>query len=63
MGYGTALLNFSIEESNKQGISKIWCNARANKADLYLRFGLQKTDKKYTKGGIDFIIMQKVFTH
>ena len=63
MGYGTALLNFIIEESKKQGISKIWCNARANKADVYLRFGLQKTDKKYTKGGIDFIIMQKIFTH
>ena len=57
-GLGTKLLTYMLEELNKIGVSKIWCNARVDKTSYYHRFNLKETDKTYIKGGIDFVIMK-----
>ncbi len=61
LGYGTFLLERIIDLVNKEGIRKIWCNARVEKSNFYERFNLKPTDKKYEKGGIEFVIMERIF--
>ena len=59
LGYGTILLNKIIELVQKEGIKKLWCNARVEKSKFYERFNLKSTDKKFVKGGIEYVIMEK----
>ncbi|WP_109852267.1 GNAT family N-acetyltransferase [Aquimarina sp. AU58] len=59
LGYGTMLLKNIIDLIKKEGIKKLWCNARIEKSKFYERFGLKPTDKKFKKGGIEYIIMEK----
>lgn len=61
-GYGTFLLNYVLEEAGKFKVSSVWCNARLEKAAYYEKFGLKKTPKTYSKGGIDFVVMEKLLT-
>ena len=61
IGYGTALLNYIIALAKEQECHKIWCNARVDKANFYLKFGLQKTTTRFTKEGIAYVIMEKTF--
>ncbi len=58
-GYGTKLLNFLFLELEKEGILKIWCNARTNKIHFYEGFGMKQTEKRFNKGGIAYVIMEK----
>ena len=58
-GYGSKLLTFLMKEVESMNLDKVWCNARVDKTEYYKRFGLLKTEKKYTKGGIDFVILEK----
>ncbi|MGB0976233.1 MAG: GNAT family N-acetyltransferase [Prolixibacteraceae bacterium] len=60
-GLGTRLLKYVIEEVKKQHISRLWCNARIDKASFYEKFGLTKTEQTYTKGGIEYVIMERRF--
>ncbi|OEK06037.1 GNAT family N-acetyltransferase [Flavivirga aquatica] len=60
-GYGTLLLEHLIAFVLDKKLNKLWCNARADKTFFYERFGMLKTSKTYTKGGIDFVIMEKCF--
>ncbi len=60
-GYGTLLLNHLMAIITNRKIKKIWCNARADKTSFYERFGMQPTSKTFTKGGIDYIIMEKIY--
>ena len=60
-GYGTKLLTFLMKEVESMNLEKVWCNARADKTDYYNKFGLLKTEKRYLKGGIDFVILEKNF--
>jgi len=61
-GYGSYLLRHVIEELGPQmGMQRIWCNARQAKASYYERFGLHPTKHTYEKGGIQFVIMEKIF--
>lgn len=62
-GYGTKLLNYIIDLTQKQKFDKIWCNARVDKANFYLKFGLKKTDMCFKKGGIEYVIMEKIFAN
>ncbi len=57
-GYGTKLLTFLINEAESMNVDKIWCNARIDKTKYYEKFGLLKTEKIYTKGEIDFVIIE-----
>lgn len=60
-GYGTKLLTYVISNVSKNfNITRLWCNARVEKTDFYSHFGLQPTEKKFTKGGIDYVIMERV---
>lgn len=61
LGYGSKLLSHVIEVSKKKGLKKLWCNARVEKAIFYERFGLQKTSQTYSKGGIDFVVLEYIF--
>jgi len=57
-GYGSRLLSYVIEDLISSDIEKIWCNARSNKALYYERFGLRRTNQSFSKGGIDYVIME-----
>lgn len=59
-GHGSTLLSFVLHKLEKESITRIWCNARADKVGFYERFGMQTTSKEFTKDGIDFIIMEKL---
>ena len=57
-GYGSELLKFVIDLIEKEGHEKIWCNARINKTGYYTKFGLQETNTRFEKGGIEYVIME-----
>ena len=61
-GYGGKLLAYILNELEAQHMKRIWCNARQDKTALYERYGLTTTDQTYVKGGIDFVIMEKLLT-
>lgn len=59
-GYGTLLLQHVINYVvNEKGIDNLWCNARVDKTAFYKRFGMTETDKRFTKAGVNYVIMKK----
>ena len=56
-GYGTNLLKHIFQLAEKQGVKKIWCNARGHKSAFYEKFGMRATGAGYTKGGVEFVVM------
>ena len=58
-GFASRLINHVFDYAKEQNGQKLWCNARANKTAFYERLGLQKTDKRFSKGGLDYVIMEK----
>lgn len=58
-GFASMLLEHVFQFSRNKGATIIWCNARQNVAAYYKRFDLLPTDKTFTRGGIDFIILEK----
>lgn len=60
-GYATQILHHIILYCSQLKIEKLWCNSRANKTSFYKKFGLEETNKTYSKGGIDFIVLEKNF--
>lgn len=60
-GFGSELLNELMIISEKEQFSKIWCNARINKIDYYSNFGMIETNKQFIKGGIGYVIMERIF--
>ncbi len=60
-GFGTMLLKRIVIIAQEEGVKKIWCNARVEKSKFYERFGLKSTDKTFEKGGIHYVIMEKIF--
>ncbi|PKV52796.1 acetyltransferase (GNAT) family protein [Aquimarina sp. MAR_2010_214] len=63
LGYGTILLKRIIDLMKKEGIKKLWCNARVEKSKFYERFDLKLTDEKFKKGGIEYVIMERTFVN
>jgi len=59
-GYGTKLLNHLFLELTNMEITKVWCNARTDKTHFYERFGMVQTGRKFEKGGISYVIMEKI---
>ena len=59
-GYGSKLLNHLFLELASIEITKIWCNARAGKTHFYERFGMVQTERRFEKGGISYVIMEKI---
>lgn len=60
-GFGSELLNELMLISEKEQLSKIWCNARINKIDYYSKFGMKETNNQFIKGGISYVIMERIF--
>lgn len=60
-GYGSQLLHHIISIAENKALSKIWCNARVEKTGYYEKFGLQKTDKRFFKKGMEYVVMEKFF--
>ena len=61
LGYGTMLLKNTIDLLEKEGIKKLWCNARVEKSKFYDKFNLKPTNTKFEKGGIKYVIMERIF--
>ncbi|WP_047414532.1 GNAT family N-acetyltransferase [Cellulophaga sp. Hel_I_12] len=59
-GYGTDLLQHTIDFATTENIKLLWCNARADKTNFYKKFGFKETSKTYIKKGVKFIILEKV---
>lgn len=59
-GVGKALLNYITDFAVSEGAQRIWCNARVSAIGFYLRFGFEQTGKLFSKGGIDYEIMEKI---
>lgn len=60
-GYGSRLLQHVLEEAEQRGVRRFFCNARSNKAPFYQKFGLAATGQTFSKGGKDYIIMERFF--
>ncbi len=57
-GIGSKMLNHIFNYSKEKNCTKIWCNARVNKAAFYHKFGLKETNKTYVESDIKFVIME-----
>ncbi|OXM87689.1 GNAT family N-acetyltransferase [Paenibacillus rigui] len=57
-GFGTRLLRHVMDEARRHGADQIRCNARADKAAFYKRFGLIATNQAFEKDGISYVIME-----
>ncbi len=60
-GYGTLILEHIVLICKEKAVKKLWCNARVDKTGYYKKFGLKETENRYTKGGIDFVILERLF--
>lgn len=63
LGYGTILLKNIIDLIKKEGITKLWCNARIEKSKFYEKFNLKLTSEKFKKDGIDYVVMEQQFNN
>lgn len=57
-GYGGLLLAHIISYNRKNGIKKLYCNARVSASAFYAKYGFRQTNKTWTKNGFDFVIME-----
>ncbi|MBK0383860.1 GNAT family N-acetyltransferase [Pedobacter sp. SD-b] len=58
-GFGSALLNYVLAFADEQKTKKIWCNARTTAIGFYQKFGMIETSDRFSKNGIDYVVMQK----
>lgn len=58
-GFGAALLNYIFAYAKEQKMKKIWCNARSTAINFYKKFGMVETEERFSKDGIDYLIMEK----
>lgn len=63
LGYGTILLKNIIDLIKKEGITKLWCNARIEKSKFYEKFNLKLASEKFKKDGIDYVVMEQQFNN
>ena len=63
LGYGSILLKKIVDLVASDGFEKLWCNARVEKSKFYKRFGFKLTDRTYMKAGIEFVIMEKIYSN
>jgi GNAT superfamily N-acetyltransferase len=57
-GIGTLVLQYITDFARLQGGTRLWCNARVAAINFYLRAGFVATGKKFTKGGLDYEIIE-----
>lgn len=57
-GLASTLIKYVFNYSKQKQVQRIWCNARKDKRQFYHKFGMKETNQTFTKGGIDYIIME-----
>ena len=58
-GYGSILLNHIIEESVKNNVKNLWCNARLTALGFYEKFGFEVVSEKWIKNDIEYVKMER----
>jgi GNAT superfamily N-acetyltransferase len=58
-GYGKILLDHITNFVISEGATRLWCNARSSAFGFYLKSGFHQTGETFSKGGIDYEIMEK----
>ncbi len=61
-GLGSRLLTTLLTQLIDSGVQRIWCNARVERTGYYHRFGLVETGERFTRGGRDYVIMEKIIS-
>lgn len=57
-GLGTQLMRYLIDFCIVQKLTKLWCNARVNSKEFYIKFGFHETNQTYSAAGFDFVRME-----
>lgn len=57
-GYGSILLKHLINYARSVEATMLWCNARSAASSFYAKFGFSETEERFTKTGLEFVIMQ-----
>ncbi len=60
-GYGSLLLKHLMNMARNEKIETLWCNARADKAGFYERFGMTQTPKRFIRESVHYVVMEKTF--
>jgi predicted GNAT family N-acyltransferase len=60
-GYGSILLNHIIEESVKNNVKNLWCNARMTALGFYEKFGFEAVSETWMDHEIEYVKMEKEF--
>jgi len=61
-GYGSALLQYTMDWAAGHSIKNIWCNARVSATAMYRRFGMNAVGEPWKKYGLEFIKMEKLLS-
>ncbi len=59
-GYGSVLLNHIIEESVKNNVKTLWCNARVSALGFYENFGFGAVSETWIDNEIEYVKMERV---
>lgn len=60
-GYGSILLNRVIEESIKNNVKNLWCNARTTAFGFYKKFDFEVVSEKWMKNHVEYVKMERLF--
>lgn len=60
-GIGSAILEYVTQYAIANGAHRLWCNVRVDAIPFYERLGYTQTGEHFTKGGIDYVIMERFF--
>lgn len=60
-GYGSILLNQVIEESIKNNVKNLWCNARITALGFYKKFDFEVVSEKWITNEVEYVKMQRTF--
>lgn len=58
-GIGSAILDYITLHAAEHGARRLWCNARVGAAAFYSRHGFAETDQRFTRNGINYVVMEK----
>lgn len=58
-GFASALMQWLIDYANDMKFDRLWCNARAEAAGFYKKFGYTETDVRFSKDGYEYVIVEK----
>lgn len=60
-GYGSILLSHIIEESIKNNVKNLWCNARVSALGFYKKFGFKAVSETWMDSEIEYVKMERKF--